>query len=285
MKNFVFPKRNELIKRLKNEEFDVLIIGGGATGAGVAYAASSYGLKVALVERNDYSSETSSKSTKMIHGGLRYLHKAISRLDYSEFELVTESLNERKLLLRNCPNMVNSLPILLPCTGFRDFFFQAFGLALYELISLDRSMMPKYASKKKITELFPYMDMNKFSNGIIYYDGKRILINLLGQFDDSRLNVTVIKTAIAFGAAACNYVNAEKLVTAISMQRKNNRERHWSMPKYLTEKGVGILITEPNNRVLFMVPWEGTTLVGTSDSACSIVEKLAPTMDQLTSLL
>ena len=97
--------REEVTKRLKNESFDVLIIGGGATGSGVALDAASRGLKVALVERDDFASATSSHSTKLIHGGVRYLEQAVLKFDRSQFKLVRDALHERSTLLRIAPHL------------------------------------------------------------------------------------------------------------------------------------------------------------------------------------
>ena len=96
------------------EEFDLLIVGGGATGAGVAVDAASRGLKVALVERDDFSSGTSSKSTKLVHGGVRYLQKAFMELDYEQYKLVREALHERRIFLQTAPYLSAMLPIMLP---------------------------------------------------------------------------------------------------------------------------------------------------------------------------
>ncbi len=95
-------------------EFDLLVVGGGATGAGVAVDAATRGLKVALVERDDFSSGTSSKSTKLVHGGVRYLQKAVMELDYEQYKLVREALHERKIFLQTAPYLSHSLPIMLP---------------------------------------------------------------------------------------------------------------------------------------------------------------------------
>jgi len=100
------------------EEFDLLIVGGGATGAGVAVDAASRGLRVALVERNDFSCGTSSKSTKLVHGGVRYLQKAIMELDYEQYKLVKEALHERRIFLQTAPYLSAMLPIMLPIYKF-----------------------------------------------------------------------------------------------------------------------------------------------------------------------
>lgn len=108
------PSRQEQIKKLKEAEFDVLVIGGGATGSGCALDAATRGLTTAMVESDDFSSGTSSRSTKLIHGGLRYLQKAIMKLDYEQYKMVKEALHERGNLLDIAPHLSFPLPIMLP---------------------------------------------------------------------------------------------------------------------------------------------------------------------------
>lgn len=108
------PKREELLSSLQNDSFDVLIIGGGATGVGCALDATTRGLKTALVEADDFASGTSSRSTKLIHGGVRYLQKAIMQLDIEQYRMVKEALNERALMLESAPHLAKPLPIMLP---------------------------------------------------------------------------------------------------------------------------------------------------------------------------
>lgn len=111
------PSREEMIEKLKDtqqEPYDLLIVGGGATGAGLSVDAATRGLKVAMVERDDFASGTSSRSTKLVHGGVRYLQKAIMELDYEQYALVCEALHERKIFLDIAPHLSDELPIMLP---------------------------------------------------------------------------------------------------------------------------------------------------------------------------
>ena len=110
----VLPSREEQIKSLRDEHFDVLVIGGGATGSGCALDSQTRGLKTAMVELDDFSSGTSSRSTKLIHGGLRYLQKAIMKLDLEQYNMVKEALHERGNLLAIAPHLSFPLPIMLP---------------------------------------------------------------------------------------------------------------------------------------------------------------------------
>ncbi|KAF1744183.1 hypothetical protein MXB_5409 [Myxobolus squamalis] len=216
------------------------------------------GIKVALVERNDFGSGTSSKCTKMIHGGLRHLKGAIIRLNFQEFKLMKECLNERKLLLQNCPNIVHPVPILLPCSG-------------------------------------------------------------KGQFDDTRMNLAVIKSAITMGAAACNYISAESLLSdgntykGVTLRDKITGEvfvcraksivnatgpytdsirkmgdsncKEICKPLNESKHGVGLVINESNNKMLLVLPWEGTTLVGTGDERTTLSEYPFPKKTQVDSIL
>lgn len=109
------PTRQNMLQALRSTDiFDLLVVGGGATGAGIALDAATRGLKVALVEREDFSSGTSSKSTKLVHGGVRYLQKAVMELDLEQYKLVKEALHERKIFLKTAPYLSHSLPIMLP---------------------------------------------------------------------------------------------------------------------------------------------------------------------------
>lgn len=108
------PTREELLERLKTESFDVLIIGGGATGVGCALDAQTRGLKTALIESDDFSCGTSSRSTKLIHGGVRYLQKAIMQLDLEQYRMVKEALQERSIMIESAPHLAQLLPIMLP---------------------------------------------------------------------------------------------------------------------------------------------------------------------------
>ncbi len=124
--------RQRLIQRLENEKFDLLIIGGGATGAGIALDAVTRGLKVALVEREDFASETSSRSTKLIHGGVRYLEAAFKNLDKTEFSFVYEALHERAIMINQAPYLCSSLPILIPVYSQFQKLYYLSGLKIYD---------------------------------------------------------------------------------------------------------------------------------------------------------
>lgn len=141
------PSRQEQIQRLKTEAFDVLVIGGGATGSGVALDAAKRGLRVAMVERDDFAAGTSGRSTKLIHGGIRYLQNAFLNLDYGEYELVKEALEERKHMLQCAPYMNKPLPIMIPLyqQHWWDVFMVPYyyvGAKVYDLVAGRDSGVP-----------------------------------------------------------------------------------------------------------------------------------------------
>jgi glycerol-3-phosphate dehydrogenase len=126
---YTVPSRNKQIERLKNEKFDVLIIGGGAVGAGTALDCATRGLKCAMVERDDFSAGTSGRSTKLIHGGIRYLENAFKNLDIAEWDLVKEALAERRHMLTAAPYMNSPLPIMIPM--FAKHWWEVFLVPYY----------------------------------------------------------------------------------------------------------------------------------------------------------
>lgn len=142
------PTRYENLKALKDEEFDLLVVGGGATGAGVAVDAATRGLKVALVERGDFACGTSSKSTKLVHGGVRYLQKAIFELDYEQWKLVKEALHERRIFLQTAPYLSSMLPIMLPVYKYWQIPYYFSGCKLYDILAGKENMESSYLMSK-----------------------------------------------------------------------------------------------------------------------------------------
>ena len=194
--------RQDALRRLSAESFDVLVVGGGITGAGVALDAVARGLRVALVERSDFASGTSSKSSKLIHGGLRYLQQG-------DIALVYEALYERQRLLRNAPHLVRTLPFMIPIMT-RDGVVsrkiaRALGSALwmYDLTGgwrvgkLHRRLRAKAAHAH-----MPTMNADKLSSAYLYYDA---------EADDARLTLAIIRSAIERGAAVANYCGVTAL--------------------------------------------------------------------------
>uniref|UniRef100_A0A8K9WU15 Glycerol-3-phosphate dehydrogenase, mitochondrial n=1 Tax=Oncorhynchus mykiss TaxID=8022 RepID=A0A8K9WU15_ONCMY len=186
------------------EEFDVLVVGGGATGSGCALDAVTRNLKTALVERNDFSSGTSSRSTKLIHGGVRYLQKAIMKLDYEQYMMVKEALHERSNLLDIAPHLSAPLPIMLPVYKWWQLPYYWAGIKMYDLVAGGQCLKSSYVlSKNKALELFPMLKKDKLVGAIVYYDG---------QHNDARMNLAIALTAARHGAAIANYTEVVHLL-------------------------------------------------------------------------
>ena len=179
-----------------DEEFDLLVVGGGATGSGVAVDAASRGLKVAVVERDDFSSGeplvcsemprsthsvivctplgTSSKSTKLVHGGVRYLQKAILELDYEQYKLVREALHERRIFLQTAPYLSHMLPIMLPVYKWWQLPYYWAGCKAYDFLAGSENMESSYVmTKGKALEAFPMLKSDGLVGALVYYDGEQ----------------------------------------------------------------------------------------------------------------
>jgi glycerol-3-phosphate dehydrogenase len=199
-------RREDALRRLADEEFDVLVVGGGITGAGVALDAASRGLRTALVEKGDFSSGTSSKSSKMVHGGIRYLQQR-------EFRLVYENLAERQRLLDNAPHLVSPLPFLIPLFG-RDGVVSktvarsySSALWMYDLTGGWRIGQRHHeVTRDDALSHLPTLDVDHLVAGFLYFDARA---------DDARLTLALARTAaLEFGAALANYAQVVRLTSA-----------------------------------------------------------------------
>src|SRR5881275_786005 len=191
--------RNAALSRLADERFDVLVIGGGITGAGVALDAASRGLHTALVEREDFASGTSSKSSKMVHGGLRYLNQR-------DYRLVYEALYERQRLLRNAPHLVKPLPFLIPLYGGKT-IAKALNSALWMYDLTGGVRIGKRHHRISVDDTIGHMPTLRregLAAGFEYYDA---------QADDARLTLGIVRTAVLdHGAVAANYAGITDLM-------------------------------------------------------------------------
>ncbi|NP_036868.1 glycerol-3-phosphate dehydrogenase, mitochondrial isoform X1 [Rattus norvegicus] len=199
------PSREAQLMTLQNtSEFDILVIGGGATGCGCALDAVTRGLKTALVERNDFASGTSSRSTKLIHGGVRYLQKAITNLDVEQYRMVKEALHERANLLEIAPHLSAPLPIMLPLYKWWQLPYYWVGIKMYDLVAGSHCLKSSYVlSKSRALEHFPMLQKDKLVGAIVYYDG---------QHNDARMNLAIALTAARYGAATANYMEVVSLL-------------------------------------------------------------------------
>ncbi|XP_046386754.1 glycerol-3-phosphate dehydrogenase, mitochondrial [Ischnura elegans] len=198
------PTRAEQIQSLKRDNFDVLIVGGGATGSGCAVDAVTRGLKTAMVEIDDFGSGTSSRSTKLIHGGVRYLQTAILRLDIEQYRMVKEALNERANMLKVAPHLAHPLPIMLPVYNWWQIPYFWVGIKAYDIVAGTKLVKSSYyLSKKNALELFPMLKKDELKGAIVYYDG---------QQNDARMNLVLALTATRHGATVANHVEVTSLL-------------------------------------------------------------------------
>ncbi|WP_335964766.1 glycerol-3-phosphate dehydrogenase/oxidase [Galbibacter sp. PAP.153] len=191
--------RNNLLEKIrdKNCVWDVLVIGGGATGLGVALDAASRGYKTLLLEQSDFAKGTSSRSTKLVHGGVRYLAQG-------NIKLVLEALYERGLMMKNAPHLVNPLPFIIPSYRWWEKFFYGFGLKIYDWMAGKlRVGSTRLLNKDTVTKEMGNLKYNKLNGGVAYYDG---------QFDDARLAINLAQTSIENGGVLLNYVKVSKLL-------------------------------------------------------------------------
>uniref|UniRef100_A0AC35FVF4 Glycerol-3-phosphate dehydrogenase n=1 Tax=Panagrolaimus sp. PS1159 TaxID=55785 RepID=A0AC35FVF4_9BILA len=307
------PPRADLIKSLKEEEYDVLVIGGGATGAGVALDSTTRGLKTALVEYDDFSSGTSSRSTKLIHGGVRYLQAAIFGFDIEQYRMVKEALFERANLLEIAPHLSYPLPIMLPVYKLWQVPYFWFGIKMYDFVSGKRVLKNSYyISKSQALERFPMLKKESLKGAIVYYDG---------QHNDARMNLSIILTAIRHGAKAANHVKVESLIKDASGKLCGARVKdmisgaewnikakaiinatgpftdsirimadenaipicsasagvHIVLPGYYSPGNTGLLDPATSDgRVIFFLPWQKMTVAGTTDAASDVTFTPAP---------
>ncbi|XP_020233551.1 glycerol-3-phosphate dehydrogenase SDP6, mitochondrial isoform X4 [Cajanus cajan] len=320
-------QRSALVGASAANPLDILVIGGGATGSGVALDAVTRGLRVGLVEREDFSSGTSSRSTKLIHGGVRYLEKAVFKLDYGQLKLVFHALEERKQVIDNAPHLCHALPCMTPCFDWFEVFYYWIGLKMYDLVAGARLLhLSRYYSAKESVELFPTLAKEgkgrSLRGTVVYYDG---------QMNDARLNVGLACTAALAGAVVLNHAEvvsllkddageriigvrikdnltgkefdtyAKVIVNAAGpfcdsvrkMADKSARDMispssgvHIILPDYYSPEGMGLIVPKTKDgRVVFMLPWLGRTVAGTTDSNTTITFLPEPHEDEIQFIL
>lgn len=293
--------REETLKRLGREEFDLLVVGGGATGCGIALDSASRGLKTALVERFDFAEGTSGRSTKLIHGGVRYLEKAVRQFDSAQYRLVREGLAERAVILAIAPHLAHPLPIITPIYKTFDTPYVWAGLKLYDyLAGSGRIEKSRLLGHRAALELFPALSPDNLKAAVHYVDG---------QFNDSRMALALVQTAEERGAACANHlevagldkrgakirgaylkdgctgetltVRAKGIINACgpfadSLRRLDDPSCepiitcstgvHIALDKSFAPGDTALLIPKTEDgRVLFVIPWEGGVIAGTTD--------------------
>lgn len=294
--HFSALKRAKYLEKLKTETFDLVIIGGGATGCGIALDAASRGMKIALVEKEDFASGTSSKSTKLIHGGLRYLKQF-------EFGLVRESGSERAIVHRLAPHLVLPEKMLLPIIedGTYGKMAASFGVFVYDVMAgVSGDDRRRMLNKEETLAKEPLLDESILEGGCLYAEYRT---------DDARLTVEIIKTAVSHGAIALNYcaatgfvyendtvkgiecldnltgekfpINAKQVVSAggpwVDKLRKTNdslkgkrlhltKGVHLVFPHKKLPLRHSVYFDVPDGRMIFAIPRGKITYVGTTDT-------------------
>ncbi len=280
------------------EVFDFLIIGGGATGLGVALDAAARGHRVALIEQSDFAKGTSSRSTKLVHGGVRYLKQG-------NIALVHEALRERSLLCANAPHLARDMTFVIPNYKWRDQALYALGMKVYDGLAGRRNLgRSSTLSAVETRALIPTVQPTGLVGGVSYHDG---------QFDDARLAVNLAQTAGKLGAVVANYVRAVALVkergfvtgveaedvesgrqfvirakcvinaTGVFVDAVRRMDEPEASPLVTVSQGVHIVLPREflpgdaalmipktdDGRVLFAIPWHGHVIVGTTDTPVS----------------
>lgn len=289
--------RTEHSAKLKNRKkpWDVIIIGGGASGLGTAVDAASRGYKTLLVEKYDFSKGTSSRSTKLVHGGVRYLQNG-------DVSLVIEALKERGIMRKNAPHLVQDLSFVIPSYDWWNSPFYGIGLKIYDMMAGKLGLGPStLLDREEVLALIPNVKKKGLRGGVIYHDG---------QFDDARMAISLAQTAANHGACLMNYcgvigltkqndmidgvrvkdmlsgetqeIKAHVVINATGVFSDNimQMDEPQAKKKIKPSQGVHIVLDKSflngphaimvphttDGRVLFAVPWNGCVVVGTTDT-------------------
>ena len=314
--------RSDALRQIEDGASDVFVIGGGATGAGCALDAQLRGLRTVLVEAHDFVSATSSKSTKLVHGGVRYLQKAVADRDMGQYHVVKRALRERRLMLDNAPFLAHPLELLLPCFNRREVYYYRIGLKLYDWIAGRGNLFPsRHLSPKESAQRMPMLKIDNLAGSIAYADG---------QFDDCRYGISLLQTFTQSGGEVLNYAlvtglekdSGGKLVSAqvvdqvtghaFSVRAKafinatgplsdtiRGMAQPGVEPRLRLAKGIHILLPlddisittallipkTDDGRVIFAIPWLGRLLVGTTDDEVKQGDPMVATREETEYLL
>jgi glycerol-3-phosphate dehydrogenase len=313
--------RAEALRAIESQTFDVCVIGAGATGAGCALDAQLRGLRTVLIDRGDFASGSSSASTKLAHGGVRYLQQAIQKFDLGQLKVVREALRERISLIENAPYLAHECEFLVPCFSRYEIFYYGSGMKLYEWFAGKASLGPSgILSPEHALASLPTLKREHLLGAVSYLDG---------QFDDARYGLILVKSFANSGGEVANYlgvVNFEKsaggrLGTAAVQDSLSGHSlrvhakvfvnatgpfsdgiRLLANPKLASRlvpsKGSHILLPLPagvskallipeteDGRVIFAIPWLGRLLVGTTDEEVTLDQELVVTRSEAEYLL
>ncbi|MBS1139350.1 MAG: Fumarate reductase/succinate dehydrogenase flavoprotein, N-terminal:FAD dependent oxidoreductase [Proteobacteria bacterium] len=295
MSNAPFIREDSLARLRDSHPWDILIIGGGASGLGAAVDAAARGYRTLLVEARDFASGTSSCSTKLIHGGVRYLRQG-------DIAMVRHALLERARLLHNAPHLVHPLAFIIPAWRHFDRLLYGAGLTMYDLLAGSQNMAhSRSLNRQQVIDALPGLRRTGLCGGIRYWDG---------QFDDARLAITLMRTATDLGATCLNYLPATRLIKAggrvagailrdaetgeeFEVQARvviNATGVHADSVRHLDDSNAAPLLTPSqgihlvvdadflpgqqailvpeteDGRVMFAIPWQGKVLLGTTDT-------------------
>jgi glycerol-3-phosphate dehydrogenase len=304
-------RRNEALSDIAGQRFDVCVIGGGATGSGCALDSQLRGMKTVLLDGGDFASGASTAATKIIHGGVRYLEEAVTRLDVKQYEVVNRALHERIHMLHNGPFLSRETEFLIPCASWFSVAYMGLGMKLYEWIAGKASLFAsRFLSKAETLKRMPGLAPGRLLGSIAYADG---------QFDDGRYNMGLINSLVEAGGLALNYarvvsfatdangklesaevedrfskkrfaVHASRFVNATGPQSDTIRElatpgiparvrlskgSHMVLPVDVFPTNDALLIPRTDDgRVLFVVPWFDRLLIGTTEQEVTIHDEL-----------
>jgi glycerol-3-phosphate dehydrogenase len=313
--------RPEALREIESRTFDICVVGAGATGAGCALDAQLRGLRTVLVDAGDFASATSSASTKLVHGGVRYLQQAVVDFDPGQLKVIRPALRERILMLENAPHLAHPREFLVPCFSRFEAVYYALGLKFYDWIAGKANLGDSGTlSRQQALESMPMLKSDHLTGAVIYQDG---------QFDDARYGVTLVKTFADAGGEVANYlavVGFEKgldgtLTAAIAKDSFtghsfnvrarafinatgpfSDRVRSLASPnapgRLVLSKGAHILLPlagdvtsalliprTDDGRVMFAIPWLGRLLVGTTDEEIPPDQELTVTREEAEYLL
>jgi glycerol-3-phosphate dehydrogenase len=314
--------RAETIKKIAGNSFDLCVIGGGATGAGCALDAQLRKLKTVLVDAGDFASAASSASTKLVHGGVRYLEQAIKKLSLEEYRMVQRALRERVHMLANAPHLTRTTEFLVPVFSWLETLYYHAGIKMYDKIAGKDNLAPsRMLSREEAIRRIPAIRQEGLRGAVSYSDG---------QFDDSRYNLALVKSFVEAGGEALNYARVTgftkmpdgKLFEAKVLDSFAKKEwllharcfvnatgpasdaiRLMATPgafkRMRPSKGVHILFPLENfsngdallvpktedGRVIFAVPWQGRLLVGTTDAEATPETRMAVLREEAVYLL
>lgn len=287
---------------LSEQKYDIVIIGGGCVGSGIALDATLRGYKVILLEKNDFASGASSKSSKLVHGGIRYLEKAIKEFDLAQYNLVKEGLSERTIFFKNAPYLTKKLKINIPVYSYLNLVYTYFGLVFYKLIAKNKNLGKNSFLNKVVSILFfPNIKQKNLKGFLSFYDG---------SFLDSRMIISLLQSAKINGAVVKNYsevneflyengkisgvnyfdkiqnktyeIKAKVVVNATGANVDNIRLKddknsdeilalssgiHIVVPKDFLKTDEAILIPNTSDgRIIFILPYMNHCLIGTTDN-------------------